>query len=475
MKTERVEHGIIDLKTGDFESLPELDEFCSKDLILQKEFQSIHPIDFYRYIFPEGSFERLGHPEDKKPNGVAVVIDENTQRASKVIVTDGFEQLSQLLSHDFVVMSPISYFGRSRRADHAVALHALTLDIDYVEELNLNAIIGWVEKELIPRPTFIVNSGHGVHLYYVFEQPIMMTRRNQEELTVLKKNLIDQTWTRFTSARPDRKEALGLTQGFRMVGSRTKLKTYSLSAYQTGDRITVDYLNAFAWSGCEAVLDQPSTTPLEEAKKLWPDWYERRIVRGEQPGRWYIKRDLYDWFLRRIEGEGIIGHRYFCMMCLAVYAAKCDIEEDELRRDATRIQKIFSQLGEKTNEPFTWEETEKALEAYNESYVKFPRETIERITAISMPANKRNYQKQEFHLEEARAIRDIRQKRKGANWWDNGNRSGAPTKEALIKAYKKEHPEATQREIAKALGVSPTTVNKWLKAGSENGQNLCCD
>lgn len=465
MTAESYEHFMFDFETQEIESLPEFDQFTAKDLRLKKEYQSVSPSDFYRYIFPEGSFERLGHPEDKKPNGIAVVIDENTQRASKVIVTDGFEQLSQLLSHDFVVMSPISYFGRSRRADHAVALHALTLDIDYVEELNLNAIIGWVEKELIPRPTFIVNSGHGVHLYYVFEQPIMMTRRNQEELTGLKKNLIDQTWTRFTSARPDRKEALGLTQGFRMVGSPTKFKAYSLTAYKTGGRITVDYLNAFAWSGCEAVLDQPSTTPIEEAKELWPEWYERRIVRGEQPGRWYIKRDLYDWFLRRIEGEGSIGHRYFCMMCLAVYAAKCDIEEDELRRDATRIQKVFNQLGEDTDEPFTWEETEKALEAYNESYVKFPRETIERITAISMPANKRNGRKQDQHCEVMRAIQSV----VNPNWRTNNGRPKGSIKEKtakgeLIRAYAKEHPGANHSEIARALGVSRPTVIKWLKA-----------
>lgn len=39
-----------------------------------------------------------------------------------------------------------------------------------------------------------------------------------------------------------------------------------------------------------------------------------------------------------------------------------------------------------------------------------------------------------------------------------------PTKEAEIKEYAAAHPEASQREIASALGVSKTTVNKWLKS-----------
>ena len=52
----------------------------------------------------------------------------------------------------------------------------------------------------------------------------------------------------------------------------------------------------------------------------------------------------------------------------------------------------------------------------------------------------------------------------GGDW---RNKDGAPTKCDEIRAYAAEHPEASQRAIAKALGVSPTTVNKWLKPDLE--------
>ena len=42
---------------------------------------------------------------------------------------------------------------------------------------------------------------------------------------------------------------------------------------------------------------------LVEAKEKYPDWYERRIVKKERRGRWTVKRDLYDWWLHRIEDE----------------------------------------------------------------------------------------------------------------------------------------------------------------------------
>ena len=46
---------------------------------------------------------------------------------------------------------------------------------------------------------------------------------------------------------------------------------------------------------------EKSTLSIEEAKKKYPDWYERRVVRGEQRGRWTVKRDLYDWWLRKMK------------------------------------------------------------------------------------------------------------------------------------------------------------------------------
>ncbi len=76
----------------------------------------------------------------------------------------------------------------------------------------------------------------------------------------------------------------------------------------------------------EGIL-RKSTMSLAEAKAKYPDWYERRIVKGERRGRWTVKRDLYDWWLRRIRDEIRVGHRYHGIMTLAVYAKKCGIEE----------------------------------------------------------------------------------------------------------------------------------------------------
>lgn len=62
----------------------------------------------------------------------------------------------------------------------------------------------------------------------------------------------------------------------------------------------------------------------------------------------------------------------------------------------------------------------------------------------------------------ARAIQEINDRVNGTDW-RAGN--GRKPKRDTIRSYAVEHPEASQREIAAALGVSKTTVNKWLKPG----------
>ena len=93
------------------------------------------------------------------------------------------------------------------------------------------------------------------------------------------------------------------------------------------------------------------------------------------------------------------------------------------------------------------------------SWITYPRHTIAERTDIEIPPNKRNYRKQKLHLRIARSNLAILNE-------DAGHAlQGRPNKRDAVLAYRAEHPDATQREIAAALGMSKTTVNKWLKAG----------
>lgn len=445
-------------------------EFFKKNEFLGDRYDEIEPRAFYRYVFPEGVLERLGHQDDHKPNGLILEIVKRPGRTDTglhTILTDGLEQLEDALTKRCVICSPISYYGRSRKASNAICMHALTLDIDYVGLDKLEHLCHWIENEFIPRPTFLVNSGHGVHLYYVFDELVPMFKQNQKEIRKLKQQLVRQIWTDYTSDNVDALETLGVVQGFRMVGSNSKLDGYTVTAFQTGERVSLDYLNGFVMPNHQAHVIAKSKLTLKEAKEAYPEWYQRVVVEGRKPGRWHVKRDLYDWYKGRIESEATYGHRYFCMMCLAVFARKCDIPYDELERDALSFQPKFNSL--KADHPFTVEETFMALEAYNEDYVTFPRDSIARLTAMDMPANKRNGRKQEIHLKIARSAQAIMDEVNGTNWREgNGRPRGSKNKKnekrEKILAYAEANPEASHSEIARELGISRPTVIKWLRA-----------
>ena len=59
---------------------------------LESSFDEIHYLDFYREIFPEGSFEEKGVYEDGKYNGIAVAIEKGGKRTKRLTVTDDLKR-----------------------------------------------------------------------------------------------------------------------------------------------------------------------------------------------------------------------------------------------------------------------------------------------------------------------------------------------------------------------------------------------
>ena len=117
-----------------------------------------------------------------------------------------------------------------------------------------------------------------------------------------------------------------------MVGSINDKHGTELVAFRTGERVTLDYLNAYAKPENRVDVNKPfspSKMTRAEAREAYPEWYERVVVRGEKGRKkWDIAGKvhgddpyaLYHWWLRQI-GEIKGGHRYFsfdvpCYLCL---------------------------------------------------------------------------------------------------------------------------------------------------------------
>ena len=204
------------------------------------------------------------------------------------------------------------------------------------------------------------------------------------------------------------------------------------------------------------IITGNSELSLEQARELYPEWYEKRIEKGLPKRTWECHTGLYEWWLSRLP-EIQVGHRYHYMLCLAAYAQKCGIDEDKLAHDMALCRKELDKISPADN-PLTIGDMAKALQAHQERYRTLPRRKIAELSGVEIQGAKRNGRPQAVHLERARAVENIDYPK--GEW---RNKSGAPTKKDIVLDYASKHPGANITDIARGCGVSRPTVYKWLK------------
>lgn len=432
-------------------------------------YEEVSYTDFYRDIFPVGSFEQRGVYEDGKYNGIAVAIEQGGKRTKRLTVTDDLEAIDDMAaSDDFCLMSPISYAGKSRRSSNARFMYALAIDLDGLETLKQwEFFVEQVERghEMlrfvwgIPRPTYLISSGTGIHIYYVFERPVPLFRNIVEQLEKLKKRLTWQAWTQGASSLHDKVQYESLFQGFRVVGTITKTGG-RCRAFSVGGKVTVEYLNKFVPEEYRTQdFVYQSDLRLADAKEKYPEWYQRRVVEKRPKKSWTCKKALYDWWIRKLLGGAEQGHRYWCIMTLATYAQKCGVPRETLEEDAYGLIPFMNTKGDE----FTEDDVLHALEAYSDSYITYPIDTIVVRTGIPIEKNRRNGRKQADHI---KLMNFIREEVNGNKNWRKGN--GRPTAERTVLKWRQGHPDGSKKECKDATRLSYPTIRKWWNQEGEN-------
>ena len=432
---------------------------------LNRYFDELPPVDFYRSLFPIGELEERGKQEQGRYNAIAVELlpaaDTDQANARRHIITDDLRRIEDLLKSDnFIIISPISYAGKSRIAANARFIYAIAIDLDGItEEHYLADLFFQMKNEYLPLPTYTVFSGTGIHLYYQLEEPLPCFKNIVKQLAELKKALTKKIWNKYTTELYDKPQIESLFQGFRMVGGITKTGGRT-RAFSTGESVSIDYLNSFVEEKARLTeYRYKSRLTLAEAKKKYPEWYNDRIVEKKRRGVWTTKRDLFDWWVREIQSGAAVGHRYFCIMVLAIYAKKAGIDRQELERVAFELVKPFDRLTQEPNNRFTREDVLAALEMYNDNYITFPIDSIVNLTDIPIEKNKRNYRTQETHLKIARATKLVLKE------VGEMNPEGRPSKEAAVIEWRRQHPNGSKAECIAATGISKSTVYRHWSAG----------
>lgn len=437
-------------------------------------YKEVAPKYFYRQIF-QHHLDKKGAFTKGKYVGIACEITKEKKGKKTVVkrhtITDDLDTIDDLLkSENFIIISPISYIGKSRKTENATRMYAFAIEIDDLRvsddgrPVGLNDLLHHFDIELLPTPNYIICSGNGVHLYYVFEQPLILFDNVKKSLDAFKKALTPYFWNQYVTKdyKIENIQFESPFQGFRMAGGVTKkgdrTRIFEISTHP----ITIEELNRYAVKygkkECQIDIAYESELTLAEAKEAYPEWYERRIVNKQKKGTWECKRDLYDWWKRRITEGASVGHRYYCLLMLSIYAIKCgrNVSEEELIEDAYSFLDKFDEMSENEINRFTDEDVMDALQGYyDKDLVTYPINSIVYRSGIPIEKNKRNFRKQAIHI---KYMNNQRAFKVEMGECTNG---GRPDKRQIVQSWRLEHPGGRKIECERDTGLSRHTVLKW--------------
>ncbi len=454
------------------------------------DFMEVDAKQFYRLLFPQGELDTEGSYTRGKYTGIVTAITGRKKHGDRPEIfryslTDDLGAVDIATASDyFCICRPISYAGKKASADMARYCYAIAIDVDKIQTSRSGLPVGLInlwERHILaikrlPRPTAIVSSGTGIHLYYIFETPLALYKDAIFELQELKRELTRLIWhdtiVNIKSVHEIQQE--GIYQGFRMPGTVTK-NGGRARAFITGKRVTVDYLNSFVadlYKAKKTATQKRGKITLAEAKAKYPEWYEKRIIDGKKPDTWATNRNVYEWWKREILSKATVGHRYYCVMTLAMYAQKCShydakhnpdpVTLQELEKDCFDMLDHMESMTQTDDNHFDEGDILDALEAFDSKWIKYPRAAISYRTGIEIKENKRNRRPQDLHLKIARATEDILYP--DGSWRAN---SGRKSKAAEVLDWRARNPDGKKIQCHRDTGISRTTIDKYWNV-SEN-------
>ena len=428
-------------------------EFNKKDLILANFGERVSAVTLYEDLFGDTS---LIMP-------VLFIDDEETKHVVKMSIDEALEQAEDRAD---ILLGASTYFKEYVSKETAKDVYGFIIDMDNVwAGVLLTALQNdWnTDKEKLPKPTYIVNSGTGLHLYFMLDTPIPHYKCNAEAIDQLYRALaIQQTTSRIYLKR----EVQWFGQDFRMAGSLNKYG-WRNEAFKIGQKWNIDELGRMVG--------------MKDVHFVRPG--EPRVVQKPQHGKsknrpkrtgWHCNPCFYTYTLDRCRKETKEGNRYMSMCALAVIAWKCNVPVDKVEQD---LLSLIPTYNEGSTRQIKEKEIRHALKMYNEKAIITPRQRLEEWIGWEYKPPKRNGRTRYEHLraetwkgKDGRpAVNVCAQNRELSLQYmrENGQIGGRPkgisVQHKQIANYQAEHPDATPKDCIAETGLSKNTVYRWWK------------
>ena len=408
----------------------------------------IAPLDYYNDLYYNDEAFMGGRKEvdfvnkegvtEKSPMPFFYKIEEGIK-----IAYGGIEEVMQIgLFRDDIAVFPASYF-RWAKQETLSDFYAIVIDLDGVSAADLYCLLKAEVKSLMP--TYIVNSGGGVHLVYVFEKPIVAYKFRHQTI----KQMIHAVCEVFRKKRYGYKidpMSASLVHPYRVIGSKTKLGKTCV-AFRVGQKWSVNKMLKKLGIQTDVFKDKATRQKIAQEKKAASDGEKKEKKVSMPCGH----KNFYNFFVLQMTNVEE-GHRYLALFALAVVAYKCRVKREEVEDLISALIDVYNQR-EHTDTVKEYE-LKKAMYGYSIKYVGVKAEQLEKWTGLTFPRNsvkrrpKGQRLKRNEHLKVARDIR---------------NTKLTETKEILMRRCLQANPSATLVELMDELGWSKPTVIKYRR------------
>ena len=392
-------------------------EFNEKSAILEKHGKLASPAEYYEDMYGIYGNEIMPYAMSDATPAI--------QRARNI---DEVLQIA-VFRNDIYTYS-CSFFGGWPKERLVKDVYAFVIDLDCVSPADLRVLLKREIKKL--PPTYVVNSGQGLHIVYMFKVPVACYTKRKKVLKQAIKALAGLFKVKTYSYKVD--PTATLVHAYRVVGSRTKLGQ-TAKAYKVGEKREV----------------------VEMLKLLNIDTYlfEKHEKKQTTQRKASYNNDVavlptgrvrfYDSTYERVRHEVDEGHRYLSLFALAIIAYKCRVPREQAEEDISDLVDLFNQ--KEHVKRVRENEIEKAMMGYSQKFVKVNSYTLEEYLGFAFHrSTKRNGLKQGEHLLIARAVKAAKQK---------------ATKEIQMKRYLQNNPGASLKKIEEDLGWSRRTIVKY--------------
>lgn len=132
------------------------------------------------------------------------------------------------------------------------------------------------------------------------------------------------------------------------------------------------------------------------------------------------------------------------------------VTRDELERDAYELMEHMESLTISEDNHFTTGDVLDALEAFEDKWITYPRNSIEYKSGITITPNKRNGRKQAEHVKIITLLRDIDYP--DGSW---RNKEGRPDKRQIVIDWIVNNPDGKKADCIRETGLSKKTVYKY--------------